>query len=162
MKKQILFASCIILVLSQMLFSCTNFTKDKNAIDSDDMKGKYELDLIPLIASLVKDDGALVGLALSSIKANVSFYENNKGVLELNSKIVALSSIFSDKPIDKIHQFDYKIEDDSVFYLKTNEKEGFKQRAIVRKLGDNYDYLQFSFILEDRDDISLNLVKIGE
>ncbi|NLA63233.1 MAG: hypothetical protein GX857_08455 [Bacteroidales bacterium] len=162
MKKQILIVSCILLMLSLIQFSCTNFNKDKNAIDSDAMKGKYELDLTPLIASLVKDEGALVGLVLSSIKANVSFYENNRGVLELNGKIVDLTAIFSDEPIDKIHQFGYKIENDSVFYLKKNEKEGFKQRAIVRKLGDNYEYLEFSFILEERDDISLNLVKIGE
>ena len=162
MIKNNLLKTTSIIIIAASILSCNNFKRDKNAIDSDKIIGKYEVDLSPLAANFIKDDSPLVRLALSSFAVNVSFYDNDKGVLELKGKAVDLASIFIDKPIEKLHEFNYKIEDDSVFYLKFKEHEGYKKRAVVRKLGDNYDYLQFMAIVDGKDDISLNFSRIGE
>ena len=162
MIKNNLLKTTSIIIIAASLFSCNNLRKDKNAIDSDKIIGKYEVDLSPLAANFTEEDNPLVRLALSSFRVHVSFYDNNKGVLELNGKAIDLASIIIKEPIEKLHEFNYKIEDDSVFYLKFKEHEEYKKRAIIRKLGDNYDYLQFMAIVDGKDDISLNFSRIGE
>ena len=151
----------MMLIAVATLFSCSYFTKDKAAIDDDMMRGKYEVDIAPLISKFVNNDSGIAALALSSVKVNVSFYKDNKGVFELGGKVLDFASLFSDEPIDKIHQFSYIIESDSVFYIKLKDNEEFKETAIVRKLSDNYDYLQFS-IINQKKDILLNLSRVSE
>ena len=160
-KNNLLKATSIIIIAASIL-SCNNFKRDKNAIDSDKIIGKYEVDLSPLAANFTEEDNPLVRLALSSFRVHVSFYDNDKGVLELNGKAIDLASIIIKEPIEKVHEFNYKIEDDSVFHLKFKEHEEYKKRAIIRNLGDNYDYLQFMAIVDGKDDISLIFSRIGE
>ena len=161
MNKNNLLRVTMVFIATVTLFSCSYFAKEKAAIDGDKMRGKYEVDMTPLISKFINNNSGIAALALSSVSVNVSFYKDNKGVFELNGKVLDFVSLFSDEPIDKIHQFSYKIESDSVFYIKLKDNEEFKETAIVRKLSDNYDYLQFS-IISEKGDVLLNLSRVTE
>ena len=153
------------LIVAVTLFSCLNFTKDKNAFDSDKISGKYKLNLTPLFSNLLENESAISRLALSSLEVNVSFYENNKGVLEMGGKAIDLVSIFRNEPIETVYEFAYKFERDSVFYIKIGDNGEYQERGSVKSLGDNYDYLQFTTTVgegEKEKNISLNLSKIAE
>ena len=161
-----------IILLSLILFSCNSLTKNDNVFDSDKLKGKYKVDLTPFVAEAVKsekgDDGwdelgkGLAGLALSSVEIKLSFYENNKGIMEMGGGLIDFANAFSDEPVEKIHEFIYKVENDSILYMKESGKSEFKKWAIVRKFSENYDYLQFLIIEEGKDRVYFNLSKITE
>ena len=75
---------------------------------------------------------------------------------------VDFASAFSDKKIDKIHEFDYKVENDSILYMKSPKDKEFNKWAIVRKFSQNYDYLQFLIIEDGKDKVFFNLKKVTE
>lgn len=163
MKKQALFVRGIIIVLSLMLFSCSNLTKDKNAIDSDKLKGVYKIERVPLANYLIEEVGIIARLALSSFGVNVDFYDNNSGVIELNWALVDIANTYGDKPIGNKIKFSYKIENDSIFYIRVNKDDEYQKVGVVRKLVDNYDRLQFSINtkMENRT-LNLYLSRIKE
>ena len=162
----------IIIIISFFLFSCSSFTKNDNVFDSEKLNGKYKVDLTPLVADAVKaeegDDEwdemgkGLAGLALSSVEIKLSFYENNKGVIEMGGGLIDFANTFSDEPVDNIQEFTYKVENDSVLYMKENGETEYEKWAIVRKFSENYDYLQFLIIEEGEDKVYFNLSKITE
>lgn len=161
-----------IILLSLLLFSCNSLTKNDNVFDSEKLNGKYKVDLTPFVADTVKaeqgDDEwdelgkGLAGLALSSVEIKLSFYENNKGVMEMGGGLIDFANAFSDEPVEKIQEFTYKVENDSVLYMKENGKTEYEKWAIVRKFSENYDYLQFLIIEEGEDKVYFNLSKITE
>jgi hypothetical protein len=59
-------------------------------------------------------------------------------------------------------KFTYKVENDSILYMKGKDESEFKKWAIVRKFSKNYDYLQFLIIEEGEDKVYFNLSKIAE
>jgi hypothetical protein len=161
-----------IFLLSLVLLSCSNLTKNDNVFDSNKLKGKYKVDLTPFVAEAVKaeegDDGwdelgkGLAGLALSSVEIKLSFYQNNKGIMEMGGGLIDFANAFSDEPVEKIQEFTYKVENDSILYMKENGEAEFEKWAIVRKFSENYDYLQFLIIEEGEDKVYFNLSKITE
>lgn len=156
-----------------MLFSaCGNLFNDSNVFQSEKLKGKYKVDLTPFVAEAVKseegDDGwtkmgkGLAGLALSSVEIELSFYDNNKGIMHMNGGLIDFANALSDKPVEKLHEFTYKVEQDSILYMKGKTDQEYKKWAIVRKFSENYDYLQFLIVEEGKDKVFFNLKKIGE
>lgn len=115
-------------------------TKNDNVFDSDKLKGKYKVDLTPFVAEAVSveagDDGwdelgkGLAGLALSSVEIKLSFYENNKGIMEMGGGLIDFANTFSDDPVEKIQEFTYKVENDSILYMKENGEAEFEKWAI--------------------------------
>lgn len=161
----------VFIALTFILTAC-NLSKDPNVFDSDKLIGKYKVDLTPFIAEAVKSEKeenewekvgkGLAGLALSSVEIELNFYENQKGIMHFDGGLIDFANAFSDKPIEKINEFSYKVEKDSILFMKgINDKE-YKQWAIVRKFSDNYDYLQFLIIEEGKDKVFFNLKKIHD
>ena len=161
----------VFIALIFILTAC-NLNKDTNVFDSDKLIGKYKVDLTPFIAEAVKSEKGenewekvgkgIAGLALSSVEIELNFYENQKGIMHFDGGLIDLANAFSDNPIEKINEFSYKVEKDSILYMKgINDKE-YKQWAIVRKFSENYDYLQFLVIEEGKDKVFFNLKKIHD
>lgn len=160
-----------IILLLLIIFSCNSLTKN-DVFDSDKLKGKYKVDLTPFVEDAVKaeegDDEwdelgkGLAGLALSSVEIKLSFYEDNKGVMEMSGGLIDFANTFSDEPVEKIQEFTYKVENDSILYMKENGESEYEKWAIVRTFSENYDYLQFLIIEEGEDKVYLNLSKITE
>ena len=167
--KQIIQISSILVIL---FFTSCDLKKDSNVFDSDKLKGKYKVDLTPFVAEAMKtekeDDGwvkmgkGLAGLALSSVDIEFSFYDDNKGVMHMDGGLIDFASAFSDEPVEKLHKFTYKVESDSLLYMKGEKETEFKKWAIVRTFSENYDYLQFLIVEEGKDKVFFNLKKVGE
>lgn len=157
-------------VLTFMLTACSNL-KDPNVFNSEKLIGKYKVDLSPFIAEAAKSDNAennldrlgkgIAGLALTSIEMELSFYENQKGVMHLDGGFIDFANALSDEPIEKIKEFSYKVENDSILYMRAVDEQDYKPWAIVRKFSENYDYLQFLIIEDGKDKVFFNLKKIN-
>ena len=94
---------------------------------------------------------ALNGFVLNS--------EMNNQILDSDKVELSEESV---KKIDKIHEFDYKVENDSILYMKSPKDKEFNKWAIVRKFSQNYDYLQFLIIEDGKDKVFFNLKKVTE
>ena len=161
----------VFIALIFILTAC-NLNKDPNVFDSDKLIGKYKVDLTPFIAEAVKSEKGenewekvgkgIAGLALSSVEIEMNFYENQKGIMHFDGGLIDFANAFSDKPIEKINEFSYKVEKDSILYMKGINDNEYKQWAIVRKFSENYDYLQFLIIEEGKDKVFFNLKKIHD
>lgn len=161
----------VFIALIFILTAC-NLNKDPNVFDSDKLIGKYKVDLTPFIAEAVKSEKGenewekvgkgIAGLALSSVEIEMNFYENQKGIMHFDGGLIDFANAFSDKPIEKVNEFLYKVEKDSILYMKGINDNEYKQWAIVRKFSENYDYLQFLIIEEGKDKVFFNLKKIHD
>ena len=161
-----------IMVAAMLLTACGNLLNDSNVFQSRKLKGKYKVDLTPFVAEAVKTEEGddkwskmskgLAGLALSSVDIELSFYENNKGIMHMDGGLIDFANAFSDNPVEKLHEFTYKVEMDSILYMKGNHEKEYKKWAIVKKFSENYDYLQFLIIEEGKDKVFFNLKKLGE
>lgn len=154
-----------------ILISC-NPTADSSVFESDKLKGKYKVDLTPFIAESIKSEGdeneweklgkGIAAMALSSIEIELNFYDNNKGIMHLDGGLVDFAAALSNEPIEKIHNFTYKVENDSVLYMKDNEGDAYRKWAIIQKYSENYDYLKLLIIEEGKDKVYFNLSKVTE
>jgi hypothetical protein len=161
-----------IIFATAILTGCSNPLNDSTVFQSEKLKGKYKVDLTPFIAESVKSDKeddswsklekSMVGLAISSMDIELSFYDNNKGIMHMDRGIINLANVFSNKPTEKTQEFSYKVENDSVLYMKDETSKEFIKWAIVRKFSENYDYLQFMIIEEGKEKVFFNLNKIVE
>jgi|GEM_PF-2774805 len=161
------------------VFASCNPNKDSNVFDSNKLVGKYKVDITPFIAAAVdktkdQDNDAskigmgLAALALSSIKIEMDFYENQKGVMSIDGGIIDIANAFADKPVPKVNEFSYKVENDSILYIKGHDDKEFRHWAIVRKFSEKYDYLQFLMIEDENNKVYgnnkvfFNLTKVIE
>jgi hypothetical protein len=161
-----------IMVAAMLLTACGNLLNDSNVFQSGKLKGKYKVDLTPFAAEAVKTEEGddkwskmgkgLAGLALSSVDIELSFYDNNKGIMHMDGGLIDFANAFSVKPVEKLHEFTSKVEQDSILYMKGNDEREYKKWAIVRKFSENYDYLQFLIVEEGKDKVFFNLKKLGE
>lgn len=161
------------LVLSLLLlisFIRCSSNKNSEVFDSDELKGKYKVDLTPILSkakadSEVKNEWEQLGqniamMAFSSIDIEMNFYDNNKGVFHIDGGLVNFVSAFSDDPMQKTHQFDYKVENDSILYMKNSDGQDFNKWAIIRKFSSNYDYIQLLILEENKGKVLFNLNKL--
>ena len=144
---------------------------DSDTFNSNKLKGKYKIDLSPVTNSIKSDQDGEAGseltkglaiLALSSMDIKVTFYENNKGVIELGGGYIDFANAFSKKAIEKIHPFTYKVDKDNQLFIKTDKEEEFKALATIRTISDNYDYVQLYHKSEEGEETHINLSKIAE
>lgn len=159
-------------IIAILFSSCNNFSKNENVFDSDKLIGKYKVDITPFINEVTKteekeDDTdkfakGLATLMLSSVEIEFNFYEDNKGIISLDGSLVNFASAFGDGDIEKVKQFEYKVVNDSILYMKADDMKEFNKWAIVRKFSKNYDYLQFLIVEEGKEKVFFNLKKITE
>lgn len=164
MKSTIIF-SCF----AFFLLSCNPF-KTSNTFDSEKLKGKYKVDVSSIIEQANKTSKkdknndtwsnlgkGIASLAFSTINIEMTFYDNNKGVISMDGGI--LNSFLNSE--DRLTEFSYKVEDDSIIYFKSIKDNDFKKWAIIKKYSDSYDYLQFLIVEEGKENVYFNLRKIN-
>lgn len=162
----------LLIVTSVFIIISCNQIKDSTVFESDKLRGKYKVDLTPFIAEAAKSgqredqwsemEKGLAAMVLSSVKIEMSFYENNKGIMHVDGGLIDFVTALSDDPIEKTQEFSYKIENDSILYLKNKDEYHYKKWAIIQKYSDTYDYLKFLIIEEGKDKVYFNLNKINE
>ena len=160
-----------ILIVLFALSSCNPFSSSKT-FDSDKLKGKYKIDIAPIIRDVAdktkKKDvfdeigSGIAKMAFSSINAEISFYKNKKGVLYIDGTVINFMNLFSDK-FEKTHEFEYKVEQDSILYMKdTKSNSEYKRWAIVRTFSESYDYVQLVVGDDGKESLLFNLKKLSE
>lgn len=148
------------LLATLLLVGCAN----PCAIDSSQLEGRYNVDLQSFVRSAFddSDDTDLIGrsaisLISNALELNVSFYGNGKGVLEVDGWGIGFVEKYLNSDLDKVNEFAYRIDNDSVLMVK-NQEHDFERVGVLRKLADNYDYLQ----LVDDDGYTINLIKTAD
>lgn len=147
----------LLLVAAAILVACTN--TNKQAINSRDLKGRYDVDLSALMSSLDdEEDGlatALAAMFLSSMEMTLQF-EDTKLILDASGMAINLVNAFLKEDLDMPLVVDYKIVNDSVLYTKADGKD-FGEVGVLRKVGDSYDYLQ---LVINEDDGPHTIIKL--
>ncbi len=144
------FCALLIFVLS---ISCQSDTEsDGNTFfEVSKLQGRYKVDLVPLISeSLDKKDmgdgkrlGLGIGMAmLSGINIEVSFYDKNEGMIYMDGSMMNFIQGLKDKPMEQMKEFNYKLEQDSLVYIKYKDEEKYKRIGVIRTYGSNYDYIK--------------------
>ena len=148
------------LLTTLLLVGCAN----PRAIDSSQLEGRYSVDLQSFVRSAFddSDDTDLIGrsaisLITNALELNVNFYGNGKGVLEVDGWGIGFVEKYLNSDLDKVNEFAYRIDNDSVLMVK-NQEHDFECVGVLRKLADNYDYLQ----LVDDDGYTINLIKTAD
>lgn len=132
------------------IFASCNDLSNPNSFNSKKLEGKYKIDVSSIMSEVTNksfedDDWAsnlgrgLARLMASTVKFEIVFYENNEGLFDLDAGAFNLFADLSD--LKNTAKFSYKIEEDSVMYIKYKEDVQYKKVAIIKKLGDSYDYL---------------------
>lgn len=159
----------LISLLLLSFFSCSQ-SSDSDVFESENLRGKYKVDLTPLIAENFgqeEDDNewesvgkGLASMALSSIKIDFNFYENNKGIMNINKGIF---NAFVKKGEDSGPiEFKYKVENDSVLYMKKPSDQDFVKWAVVKKYSNSYDYIKLLILEKGEGKVYFNLSKTSE
>lgn len=143
-----------------LLVGCVN----PRAIDSSQLEYRYSVDLQSFVRSAFddSDDTDLIGrsaisLIANALELNVNFYGNGKGVLEVDGWGIGFVEKYLNSDLDKVNEFAYRIDNDSVLMVK-NQEHDFERVGVLRKLVNNYDYLQ----LVDDDGYTINLIKTAD
>lgn len=146
-----------------VLASCKQGLKNENGIvfESEKLVGKYKVNVAELIYETTKakknDDAGtqlnkgLAKMMARNIEMEFNFYKNNKGLFIMD---LGWFSAFVDSKNSK-HEFTYKLEQDSVLIITTNDKEIQRIQLIVKKFSDNFDYIE----LINREDKSSFFMK---
>lgn len=154
-----------------LILSCVSCNIGTDTFDTNKLNGKYKVDLSSLISQAMEgeedDDAARFGkgiaaLMFSSLSFEVGFYEDNRGVFYFDGGVLGFLAAFSDKPIKKIHGFNYKIEDDSVLFLKGEDDDEYEEVGTIKSFTPDYDYIQIAFKNEKGKNVVLDLKKISE
>lgn len=148
----------LLVIIAFLLLSCNN----SRTVNSKDLAGRYSVDLVGTINNAtdsVDDEFAksFINMLALGIDIDIVFYDNNKGILEFKGWTMDFLRSLEDIP--QVIPFDYKIKNDSILQFINNEEES---DCIVRKLADNYDYLQLVFKEDNGEEFVLNLAKTIE
>lgn len=145
--------------ITGFLLCLTACTGNKQAIQSKELRGRYEVDFAPLTSALseTEDDfaAALASLFLSSMELTMQF-DDDRLIIDANDAARRLLTAFGGKETVIPLALDYKIQNDSVLCTRSQGND-FQPIGILRKMGNTYDYLTF-----DLKPVSLTLRKITE
>lgn len=138
MKKVIPYVFIILLAACNMKSGLQN--ENGTTFDSNKLKGKYKLDISEIIAEVTKSESnetsekiakGIIGLASTSMSAEINFYGNGKGVWRAD--FGWLGAIMNEK--NQTQEFEYKIENDSILVIKD-------KRLTIRKFSDSFDFIE--------------------
>lgn len=153
MKKNIFYLLIILLSACNMKTGLQN--ENGTIFDSNKLKGKYKLDISEIVAEVTKAESSettekiakgIIGLASTSMSAEINFYGNGKGVWRID--LGWLGAVMNEK--NKIQEFEYKIINDSILVLKDKQ-------LTIRKFSDSFDFIEL-ISKEERQRYILNKV----
>ncbi|TXC82086.1 hypothetical protein [Luteibaculum oceani] len=132
--------------------------------------GSYNVDFSPIVdhvteelnenENIAKIGEGLAGLFLDAVKLKIHFYPENKGKMEFEGGVFQFAVSISDEPLDSEQSFEYKLESDSILWLKEQKNDEFEKWAVLREPTKNYDTLKLMMINEGEENIFLNLYRI--
>ena len=159
--------TCLV-ILTSFFIACDGNKEKEKVFQSAKLIGKYKVDISPIVQNATdninteNDFGELgkgiAKLALSSVEIEINFYKENKGVIHIDAGLLGAF----DDDLNGPKEFEYKVEDDSILYMRKNNESSFKRWAVVYKYSENYDYLQFRIIENGKNEVYYNLKKIVE
>jgi hypothetical protein len=137
----------------------------KNSVDKDALQGKYEVDLsgmTELLENEIADKGQLpatmVSMMLSQLDLTVKF-ESEKAIVDASAVAAGLLKGFSQNQFSLPVSLDYKIENDSLLYLKPEGRD-FENAGVIKRMGDDYDYLKFVPKMSNDQRVELTLRRV--
>lgn len=152
-----------------LAFSCVTSENKSTTFESGKLVGQYEVDITPVISELTKTNESddewdkvgkgLAGMALASMDIEIVFYENNKGIMYFSGGLVDFAAAFSDEPIEKTQEFVYKVENDSILYMKEEDSSEYRKWATVQKFDENYDFVKLLIHNPEEENVVFNLKK---
>jgi hypothetical protein len=134
-------------------------------INKDSLQGCYELDLSPILKDAMAAKGgeedmgaAFAQMFLSKLEITVQF-EADKAIVDVSGDAMDFIKGMAGSEVELPMTMEYKIENDSVLYLKQEGKD-FEKAGVLTKVGSGYDYLKLSTEKNgQRSEIGLKKIK---
>lgn len=129
------------------------------------------VDLSPMFKHLKSDTNAsgieefgkgMALLLLNSIDIELSFYDGNKGRIQVEGSPIEIDGSVNGSELLKDGVFEYKIKNDSLLYIQSADDDEFKKWAVIKKVGNDYKQLRLELIQEDVKNVIIDLEKIDE
>lgn len=151
----------IFVVCALLAMSCTN---NKHTINSDNLQGRYEIDLSALLNQMTDDEEndfakAFATMLLSKLELTLQF-DGDRLIIDGSDAVSGLINAFAEEGEGMPFAVDYKIVNDSVLCTRENVNAEFNEIGVLRKMGESFDYLQFVTSNDDGEDIVLTMRKI--
>lgn len=136
----------------------------KDAISKDGLQGRYQLEIGSLLEDVMAERGgndlssSFASMLFSQLEVTVQF-ETEKAIFDASGAASEILKNYTNGKVSLPMAVEYKIENDSILYLKPEGKE-FEDVGVLKKLGDSYDYLKFiSTKYERKVEVSLKKIK---
>lgn len=149
------FLHIVLFNLILILSSCGG--PSEKSINSQDLVGTYTAELGPLWEQILEKSARatntnsdftmaenMASMFLSSISIEVSFYENNHGLYEINGIGLELLDAFSKMPGMEPTEFEYEIRNDSLLYVRFTDSlplMEFERAGALEKI-DGYKHIK--------------------
>ncbi len=158
--------------LFTLIIAGCNSPHPNSVFNSDKLRGRYKVELSQVIAQAVKKSKpqneaeqfgvSIAAMMLSSINIEMSFYENEKGILYLGGGLLDFANAISNEPLKNGYEFRYRVENDTILYIKESEYQKYGKMIVVKKFSDSYDFIELQVTNEKDENFALSLKKIGE
>ena len=147
------------------LFILAACSGSKGPINKDSLQGRYQLDLSSVLQEAMAAKGgeedmgsAFASMFLSQLEVTVQF-ESENAIVDASGAAIDLIKGLGGGDVKLPITMGYKIENDSVLYLKQEGKD-FEKAGVLSKVGDGYDYLKLSTEKNgQRSEIGLKKIK---
>lgn len=146
-----------IVLVNFILLLCSCNTQSGKIINSQDLAGTYTAELGPLWEQILERSAKvtntnsdfimaqdMASMFLSSISIQVSFYEDNHGLYEINGVGLELLDVLSEMPGIAPTEFEYEIRNDSILYVRFVDEQSqmdFEKAGILEKV-DGYRHIK--------------------
>ena len=127
-----------LLFCAAMLCSCGG---NKGGASGDSLQGTYSIDISDagtLLESEFKIPTAMVSSVLSQADLTVEF-QDSKAIIDCGSMAAMLIKTATSGKYSLPLTIDYKIENDSIVYLKPEDGSDYKEAGVITPAGDNFD-----------------------
>ena len=135
------------IILAALLLVCACSSNKGGGSSNDSLQGEYSID-ISNAGSIFENEfkaenipSAMISSILSQLDLTVEFADN-KAKLDAGTTVSMLLKTVTNGKYSLPITMDYKIENDTVLYLK-QEGEDFKVAGTIKKDGDTYDKVLF-------------------
>jgi hypothetical protein len=156
----------LVLVLFMLLVTaCDN--RNAERIVAKDLIGKYEVDVKGLIKQIREKEreniadalgGSLALFMLENMKVQVIFDSDSSFLIGLGGGLMDMFSSLMEEGKAKPMGAKYKIQSDSLFYIKQDDMDEYEKIGVIKKPAKDYSELLIKF---DADDFSgeLRMIK---
>ena len=136
----------------------------KDAVNKEGLQGRYQIDLAPALQEIMEQSGngndmasGLASMLFSNLDVTVQI-ESETAIVDASGAVMQMIKSMANTDVSLPMALGYKIENDSVLYLKQEGKD-FEEAGVLKKLGDSYDYLKL-IVTKDGKRTEIGLKKI--